>query len=364
MSWLGLADHEQRRFSLRGIGSDRSDQRRHPAGDAYLLSRGTLMFETRMTPDRRPHALLAFTKSWPDQRSLSFQAIPGGGISLVQVEGEHIAHAAVQHIVPERTDVLRVTFSWDAPKGFACLTVERPETHQVTTVPVADIRPIPLAALRDLIMGHDDQSFDRDLVFAALSDEIEPVGPTPSLSGQTMIATPWGYKSAGSLQRGDTVLTREGEIVPILHRVDRMLPARGSYAPVRLRAPYFGLLEDTLVAPQQRLVIDGPEVEYLFNQEAVLVPARHLMNGFAARHESTQTTIAYCQFVLPAHQAIIAAGTALESLYIGRLRRRPAMLNATVLRGLDRNALPEHGRTAFKELKWYDAIHLARQRAA
>lgn len=364
MSWLGLADQQERRFSLRGIGADRSEQRRHPASDGYFLPRGTILFETRMTPDRRPHALLAFTNSWPDQRSLSFQAIPGGGISLVQVEGEHIAHAAVQHIVPERTDVLRVTFSWDAPRGYALLTVERPETHQITSVPVADIKPIPLRALRDLMMGRGDQSFDNDLVFAALSDDIEPVGPAPSLGGQTMVATPSGYTAADSLRRGDTVLTREGEVVPILHRVDRRVPARGSYAPVRLRAPYFGLLEDTLVSPQQRLVIDGPEVEYLFNQEAVLVPARHLVNGFAARQEPVTTTVSYCQFILPAHQAIMAAGTALESLYIGRLRRKPAMLNATVLRGIDRNTLPEHGQTAFKELKWYDAIHLARQRAA
>lgn len=364
MSWLGLADQQQRRFSLRGIGADRSERRRHPAGDTYLLPRGTLLFETRMTPDRRPHALLAFTKSWPDQRSLSFQAIPGGGISLVQVEGEHIAHAAVQHIVPERTDVLRVTFSWDAPRKYACLTVERPESHQITSVPVAEIKPIPLAALRDMIMGRGDQVFDRDLVFAALSDSVEPVGPTPTLCGQTMIETPWGYKAADSLQRGDIVLTRERETVPILHRIDRTVPARGSYAPVRLRAPYFGLLEDTLVAPQQRLVIDGPEVEYLFNQEAVLVPARHLVNGFAARQEPARTTVAYCQFILPAHQAIMVAGTALESLYIGRLRRKPAVLAATLLSNLDRNSLPEHGQTAFKELKWYDAIHLARQRAA
>ena len=82
------------------------------------------------------------------------------------------------------------------------------------------------------------------------------------------------------------MLTRGGGVVPVLHKLDRVVPARGSLAPVRLRAPYFGLLDDVIVAPEQRLVIDGSEVEYLFNQEAVLVPARHLVNGFAAMAES------------------------------------------------------------------------------
>ena len=364
MSWLGLADKTERRFSLRGIGADRLGERRHPEDDAYLLARGTLLLETRMTAGTRPHPLLEYNQSWPDQRSLSFRAIPGGGVSLVQVEGEHITHAALQHKVVGRTDVLRITFAWDCPRNWAQLTVERPEADHVSSVAVNDVKPMPLQALQDLIMGRGDQCFDADVIYAALSDTVEPVGPMPSLCARAMVATPDGYKPAESLMRGETVLTQDGEVVPILHRVDRTCPARGSFAPVRLRAPYFGLLDDVIVAPQQRLVIDGSEVEYLFNQEAVLVPARHLVNGFAAQQETTQTTMRYCQFILPRHEAILLAGTAAESLYIGRIRRKPDLMARTLLHEFDRSMLPEHAQPAFKELKWYDAIHLARQRAA
>jgi len=244
------------------------------------------------------------------------------------------------------------------------LTVERPEEHQVTSTPVRDVRPMPLHALRNLLMGRGDQTRAGDVVFVALSDDVEPVGPVPSLDPDAMIETPFGYKPAGTLQRGDTVVSRGGTVVPVLHRIDRCVPARGSFAPIRLRAPYFGLLQDVRVAPEQRLVIDGSEVEYLFDQEAVLVPARHLDNGFAARKEATGATVRYTQLILPAHEPMMVSGTAMESLYIGRLRRNPALLRMTLLDGLDRSTLPEHGRAAFKELKWYDAIHLARQRAA
>jgi hypothetical protein len=213
-------------------------------------------------------------------------------------------------------------------------------------------------------MGGADIGSSTDMVYLALSDTVEPVGPTPTLGPDTMIDTPDGLRRAGTLKRGDTVRTRGGDIVPVLHRIDRTVPARGSFAPLRLRAPYFGLLEDVLVSTQQRLVIDGSEVEYLFNQEAVLVPARHLVNGFAARPEPTGPTMRYTQLILPAHEAVVAAGTAMESLYIGRLRRKRDLLDNTVLRGLDRGSLPEHGRSAHPELQWYDAIHLARQRVA
>ena len=364
MSWLGVADTSERRFSLRGVGHDRQETRRHPDTDGYLLTRGSLMFETRMSPDRRPQVLLGFDQGWPDQCSLTFQAIPGGGISMVQVTGEHIAHAAVQHAVSARTDVLRITFSWDASRNWAQLTVERPEEHHISTRPVRDVRPVPLAALRSLLLGKSGSSFDGDIVFAALSDTVEPIGPAPSLSPEAMVATPDGFKPAGSLTRGDTVIARGGDVVPVLHRVSRIVPARGSFAPVRLRSPYFGLRADVIVAPEQRLVIDGSEVEYLFNEEAVLVPARHLINGFAGLKEPSGPTADYCQLILPAHEALIVAGCAVESLYIGRLRRKPEMLAQTLLRGIDRNTLPEHGRAAFKELKWFDAIHLARQRVA
>ena len=280
------------------------------------------------------------------------------------VEGEHIVHAAVQHAVSARTDVLRITFAWDALTHWGQLTVERPEEHHVSSTTLEGVRPIPLQSLRRMFMGRGDCLLADGLVFAALSDTIEPVGPAPSLDPKAMVLTPVGYKEVGVLQRGDTLISRNGDVVPVLYTVTRPVPARGSFAPVRLRAPYFGLLEDAVVGPEQRLVIDGSEVEYLFNQEAVLIPARHLMNGFAARSERTGPITQYTQVILPAHEALILSGTAAESLYIGRLRRNPALLKTTVLRDFDRNRLPEHGRTAFKELKWYDSIHLARQRAA
>lgn len=364
MTWLALTDHDDRRFSLRGLGSDKKDKPLLADDPRAILTRGTIMFETRLSADGRPQVLFGYKTTHPWLRSLTFQAIPGGGIAMVQVQGKAITHAAIQHKDAGRTDVVRITYSWDSTAKWGRMTLEQPEDTHVTSVAVENPRPLSLDDIRDLMLGRNDQTFAPDMIFAALSNQIEPIGPMPTLLPDTPLATPWGYKPLAKLQRGDTVMTKSTGVVPVLQRVNRMVPARGSFRPIRLRAPYFGLQQDIIVSPDQRLVIDGPEVEYLFNEEAVLVPARHLVNGFAALIEPCGPTISYSQLLLPGHETMLAAGTALESLYIGRIRRNAAHLQSSILHHFDRSGLPEHGRPGHHVLRWYDAIHLARQRAA
>ncbi|KIN62990.1 Hint 2 domain containing protein [Sulfitobacter noctilucicola] len=364
MTWLALCDHDDRRFSLRGLGADKKSEPLLEDTPRTLLTRGSIMFETRLSADGRPQVLFGYKTTYPWLRSLTFQAIPGGGIAMVQVQGEDITHAAIEHAEAGRTDVVRITYSWDSTLKWGRMTLEKPEETVVISVVVENPRPLSLDDIRDLMLGRSEQTFASDMIFAALSDQIEPIGPMPTLLPSTPIATPWGYKRASDLKRGDTVHTRDDGVVPILQTVARSVPARGSYRPIRLRAPYFGLKQDIIVAPDQRLLIDGPEVEYLFGQEAVLVPARHLVNGFAALTEPCGPIITYAQLLLPRHETLLAAGTCAESLYIGRIRRSDQNLSSSLLNGNDRSHLPEHSRPAHHVLRWYDAIHLARRRAA
>ena len=203
-----------------------------------------------------------------------------------------------------------------------------------------------------------------DVVFAGVSTQIEPIGPLPCLTQHTPVATPRGYVPIGSLKRGDQVFTEDGQIVPVLHCIAYRAPALGSFRSIRLRAPYFGLQQDIIAAPNQRLIMRGSEVEYLFDAEAVLVPARHLVNGFAARYEKVGPLVTHAQVVLPDHQPILAAGTAVESLYLGRLRRKPDALAASVMAHIPKTLLPEHGKPAYPVLRAFEAITLVEQRAA
>lgn len=364
MTWLAVCDHDDRRFSLRGLGSDKQVVPVLRDSPETEIRRGTILLETRLSADAGLQALFGFRSNHPHDRSLMFQALPDGGLSLVQVRGDDICHAELRHSEAGRTDVARITYAWDCTQGWGQLTLEKPENSGIITTKVLNPHPLLLEDVRALMLGRGNATFATDMVFAALSDQIEPIGPMPTLLPSTPIETPWGYVAARDLKRGDTVVTRGEGVVPVLHSLRRMVPARGSFRPIRLRAPYFGLRQDIIVSPEQRLVMDGPEVEYLFGREAVLVPARHLVNGIGALFEPCGPTLCYNQLLLPQHQTLMAAGTPLESLYVGRLRRNKDRLRQTLLHRADRAMLPEHGSPVFPVLRWYDAIHLARRRAA
>lgn len=359
MTWIGLTDHEDGRFARSGFSGDPS-----PTPCPAMLERGTLMFETRVPGQVRPHDLLGVCHEFPWPRDMVFRAIPGGGIAMVHRNRNDMIHAAIRWIGDGRAHTLRVTYAWDTQTGWARLALEQPERARDITSIVHAPRPQVTEDLRELMLGGPHRTVSKEVLFAALSTDIAPIGPMPTLHPETPIATPDGYRQAGQLRRGDTVLTNTHDIVPVLHVVRNRVPARGSFAPVRLRAPYFGLTRDIIVGPEQRLVLQGSEVEYNFGQEAVLVPARHVVNGHAATWANCGATADYVQLVLPGHEGLLAAGCALESLYIGRLRRNEERLAASALADIPSRLLPEHAKPYHQVLRPFEAVTLLDQRAA
>lgn len=322
------------------------------------------MLESRLSPDARPQTLLAYDRRYPWVYCLSLRALPGGGIFWSEMQGDDVRHATLPFEPHGTTGIIRLTYSWDAPGRSGRLTLEQPEINSTKSVALPPPHPMSLDDVRAMVENPYQREMDSDVDFFAISDRIEPVGPMPTLTGAVPVDTPQGFRTAGQLKRGSLVRTDAGQTVPVLQAVKRTVPARGSFRPVYLRAPYFGLRRDVVVAPQQRLVLSGSEVEYMFGSEAVLVPARHLINGVSARYAQGPDLVTYHQLLLPGHEAILAAGCPVESLYIGRLRRKPDELAASVLNGTERSGLPEHPQPVWPVLKPFEAITLAMKRAA
>ncbi len=361
MGWIALADHDGHRFCPGGLGGGDVAL---VAPDTRWMERGTLVVETFLPSIGKATPLVYCELPGKVPFHFSLQAVPGGGLTLVLAVGDEILHQSFAHCGRERTDAARISCSWDIAAGHGHIALERPGRDELQIRPV----PAPVAPLMDharALMADPACRYLAPMVqFMALSTAIEPVGPIPSLHPDTPVATPQGYRPVGRLRRGDTVLTPQGDIVPVLHRVSRTLPAHGSLRPVRLRAPYFGLRRDIVVAPQQRLLMSGSDVEYLFNHEAVLVEVSHLVGETSVLPADTGPLATYTQLILPRHEAVIAAGSALETLFLGRIRRKKEWLGVSVLRDMDRHSLPEHGRSLFPVLRPFEAVVLAEQRAA
>ncbi|WP_438991050.1 Hint domain-containing protein [Lentibacter sp.] len=350
MAWFAISDAERQHFAL-------------PQTQGFL-ARGSLVIETRLSSDDRPQTLLAFRERVPWERSLSLQAIPRGGIVLITTQQGESAHVALDLDASERSDLLRITYSWDAPARWGRLAIERPERGSVRSVQAPRPRPLWLEDIKTMTLCHGLIQLDSDVEFFAFSDDIEPLGPMPSLTASVPLLAQDEYRPVARFKRGDLVQTLEHGPVPVLAHLCRTVPARGSFRPVRLRAPYFGLQQDIFVAPDQKLVLSKPMVDYMFGCEAVLVPARHLVNGTSAIWHDLSLTTTYHQLVLPEHETMIAAGAALESLFIGRMRRKPEHHAQSLLSPLSRAHLPEHMLSAHPVLRPFEAITLVEQSAA
>lgn len=366
MSWIAIADRAERHFAALGLAQQ-------PPGAApddcatpdRVMPRGSLLLETRVSPDDRPQIVLGLERGFDHDMRLTVQALPGGGISLVHARDGEIFHGVLNHdSAAVRTDILRVTYSWDMARDWARLAVERPESGRSFQTLLRGPVEMRLSDVRELALNPNASFIAPDVLFFAVSDRIEPIGPMPGMTGSTPVATPDGLRPITDLKRGDLVTTLNGDLVPVLGVLRRTVPAFGLFEPVRLRHPYFGLERDMVVAPGQRLVIGGSRVEYLFNSEHVLAPARHLINGSAAIPERGHRLVTYTQVLLPEHQAILACGTYVESLNIGRIRRNAGLLRSSLLGHYRRNDLPEHSRPAFPALGSFEALILAEQRAA
>ncbi len=360
MGWIGIANHTGGRFDSAGLGWQRQDPAEALAGLAHA---GTILIDTYLSPDARPQTLLSFRRAGPDGGMLSLQVMPTGGIVLIDEMGGDVRHAALNHELDGRSDQVRVRYAWKGGEH-GMLSLKHLSSGLIWRAPVASGHPVALEDLRMLTRFPAHRVMDPDVSFIAVSDEVEPIGAMPGLTATVPIATPRGEVPVSRLRRGDTVLTAAGEIVPILRMVTQSVPAYGSLRPVRLRAPFFGLRRDIVIAPHQRLVIGGSEVEYMFGTEAALVPARHLVNGSSAYHASGPDLVTYYHLLLPDHQAIVAAGCPVESLYIGRLRRDRAALAASPLGSVDTARVPEHARPIWPVLKPFEARTLAMHRAA
>ena len=88
------------------------------------------------------------------------------------------------------------------------------------------------------------------------------------------------------------------------------------------------------------------------------------MTGTYARHAPSGPLATWHQLLLPRAATVLAAGLPVQSLYLGRVRRRPEQIAASLLAGQDRSRLPEHARPPFPVLRPLEAITLLQHRAA
>ena len=333
------------------------------SGLGYLKC-GSLIVEITLDQAKpTPLPLLECKISAATDSQFSLTIDGGGNIGVFLRLGDTIRRLNLAGDTAQTQTQLRITFSWDVPNNMALLSVEAPETGYLSQAEINTPLPMPVEIIDTLLAQRPPAYISADVTFLGVSRQVEPVGFVPSIAKRSLIETPIGQLPIESLNRGDLVTTLDNGPQPVRWICERRVPTRGLFRPLRLRAPYFGLHQDVLVAPEQRLFLESTEIEYLFGTESVLVEARHLANNVNVIHEPASTdSIHLYQLLFDNHEIITVSGCQMESLFIGKIADSPEVLKSTLLADLPTSELPYHTNLARPFLRSFEAMALQKGR--
>ncbi|WP_186826968.1 tandem-95 repeat protein [Shimia ponticola] len=164
---------------------------------------------------------------------------------------------------------------------------------------------------------------DNDNVLGTMKfSEIENI--IPCFTPGTMIATPQGERRVEELREGDRVITRDNGIQEIRWVGQRSLEVEEvaenpDLSPILIKAGALGrgLPErDLIVSPQHRVLIANDKTQLFFEENEVLVAAKHLVGLEGVRRVGTVATT-YVHFMFDAHEVVLSNGAWTESFQPG-----------------------------------------------
>jgi hypothetical protein len=361
MSWIAITDLSHPDFNIRGIGvqPDAPDAR-PPMTHDELLSIGTLLIETSFQAEPgKVQNIVSYRRDRGWRRGLAVRLSHGGALTVAVRQGVARSVTTLRFPAPPRDSRIRISYSWHGPMRTGRLTVKVPDLSQIYQVEVRDPVPLPAIDIRVLIRNGNATEIGPETRFVAVSDAIEPVWLRSGVAAGTPVETVDGPVPVERLRLGDLVQTAASGLQPVRWVSSRTVPALGGFRPVRLRAPFFGLEQDILVAPDHRIRLGDVESAYMLGEDEVLLEAGHLVNGRAAQHDGKSPLVTYYQVLLDMHDCLLHCGLWAESLFIPRQARDPAIVKSSTLADMSPAAIPVHRGFARRTLADYEARTLA-----
>lgn len=362
MSWIGLRDRKRGYFNEAGLG----EASKAPVNLNGFLPKGSILMSFALGAEQtgRATTLVQQSSTSPWLSTIKVSLTKDGDLKFQQAQGDRICQATLPVGLTSRQQEVILTYTWNAPARRAMLSVEIGDTGETHFTRVADPHPL---SLRDAIMltrnpggckltpGYD---------FLAVADHNIPHGPLPGLCRRTLIPTPKGLVSAGTLRQGDLVIAEDGLTAQVRWAGALTLPSRGRFAPVTARAPFFGTTRDLTVASHQRIELSGTEVDYLFATDRVSVRIGDLPSHVIKRPTAQKLTTTYCQFLLDRPTTVKTGGQSLECFDASSLLQNPELRALSMLRDLPTEMMPSRSNLGAPMLQSIETLTLCHLMAA
>lgn len=172
----------------------------------------------------------------------------------------------------------------------------------------------------------DENGHTRHLFFES-DDEVNLYVDFICFTRGTQILTPSGERAVETLEPGDLVITRDNGLQPIRWTGSKLLgpvdlAARADLRPIRIRAGALGPNQpsrDLTVSPQHRMMRSGWQVELMFGEAEVLVPAKALLNDHSVTVDYEAASAEYVHIMFDQHEIVYANGAEAESFHAGEV---------------------------------------------
>lgn len=360
MSWVGLRDRKDGTYCPAGLGQTSQA----PVDLNGILPCGTLMVEFGARPTAEGQMILDYKGTSPWVSGLSLSLGETGILTLTQTQGTSVRVFALPTGIASRTSKVTCTFTWDAPAKSAVMSVEIAETGRFLCAEMQAPLPMSLRDAVRIVADPRQSQMSPHAVFVAVADTVMPHGPLPTLGSQTLIPTPTGAMPVYQIKAGQLITTAHGDTAQVRWVGSVDLPARGRFAPMRLRAPYHGATRDIVCSPGQRLRFSGSAVEYLFAKEVVSVGVGQLSEGVVRQTSKRPFTQRYYQIMLDRPDPILTGGLTLDTFVADAILKDDILRRNSVLAALPVEVLPTRFAPQSPLLHDIEALTLCRLRAA
>ena len=310
--WIALSDRRDPRFATTGA----------------LIDRGVFVMEFAL-PLSGSVVLLNQQTDEAEPRTLSVFLDPAVGLMILHRQGLAVRRHALPGPLPLSGGVARLSLAFDSGANHWRMQLDVSGGEDPVWVTGRDPLPLALDDLQRLCAGHGQvQRHPSVLWFGATLGERLP-DRAPWIGLNTLVDTLTGPVPAGRLRPGDRILTLDDGPLPLLRVTHRDLPSAGFFAPVLLRAPFYGAARDLLVSADQPVMLSGTLVEYHFGEDEVLIPAGALIDGRKALAEHRRAVTCSVALDLGCPALFTADGCVLMSDGADRLTPPPRRILQT-----------------------------------
>lgn len=260
--------------------------------DETTLVKGLFALEFHL-PLAEPTVLLDYRLPGANGVEITFSVLfdPKSGIAILQRQGGIQRRYVLPGPLPHASGVARLSLHLDAADGGVWLMrLELPGISNVLDASGTKSLPFDLNAFDRMCAQTGGGTWHGAVLWFGLSKGVS-LPPRRSWIGRnTPVMTVAGVVPAEALQAGDLVqvLDHGFQRLDSIGRIE--VPSRGSYAPVRLRTPYFGISRDLMISADQMVLVGGASVEYVCGVEEVLIRAAVMVNGRTAMLENRRSS--------------------------------------------------------------------------